>query len=156
MVRVFYPQIFCFARRMGGTSVCSSAGKQTLAPPGSARRIIGWRATRPCEPPSRVARGGKWCRTRATARPFVTHLQIPGDKFGAQGMRVSAATPLFGVRAFKRGRSPFTRRRRERRRTGSACPSRLSATRTAAASKSQSCLSQGGAGTSASDCAHAN
>ena len=40
MVRVFYPQIFCFARRMGGTSVCSSAGKQTLAPPGAPRAQI--------------------------------------------------------------------------------------------------------------------
>jgi hypothetical protein len=34
----FYPQIAqIFYRRMGGTSVCSSAGKQTLAPPGASQ-----------------------------------------------------------------------------------------------------------------------
>ena len=31
---------FVFDRRMGGTSVCSSAGKQTLAPPGAPRAQI--------------------------------------------------------------------------------------------------------------------
>ncbi len=36
-------QIFCSARRMGGTSVCSSAGKQTLAPPSAQRARIAHR-----------------------------------------------------------------------------------------------------------------
>ena len=60
---------FVFDRRRGGTSVCSSAGKQTLAPPGAPRaQTAALEGECPHEPPSAHSAEETLKRRRASRR----------------------------------------------------------------------------------------